>query len=303
MICQPGYLKTRRRYLSGHSVILENARYDPDSASDLRTLKEARSTARDQHARSRWWEPYWPRPEMRRQIERLPRYIVTTETSEYRLFVWLRFPVLPDKNLIVIARDDDTTFGILHSRFHEAWALRLGTSLEDRPRYTSTTTFATYPFPAGLIPNRSPELYASDPRAIAIAAAARRLDELRTNWLNPDGAAAEVLRDRTLTALYNERPTWLRRAHRVLDEAVAIAYGWPADISDDDALARLLAINETRVEEQRAAPRRRPPTPEQLRREPELPPLSVPGGRADEEPEQEAARPARRRARGRREAS
>ena len=39
---------------------------------------------------------------------------------------------VPTQQLIVIARDDDTTFGILHSRFHEIWSLRLGTSLEDR---------------------------------------------------------------------------------------------------------------------------------------------------------------------------
>jgi hypothetical protein len=96
---------------------LETARYDPESKKDFRSLREARAGARDRHARDRWWEPYWPRPEMRRQIEALPRYIVTTETSEHRLFVWLRYPVLPDKNLIVIARDDDTMFGILHSRF------------------------------------------------------------------------------------------------------------------------------------------------------------------------------------------
>ena len=43
--------------------------------------------------------------------------------------------------LVVIARDDDTTFGILHSRFHELWSLRMGTSLEDRPRHTPCTTF------------------------------------------------------------------------------------------------------------------------------------------------------------------
>ena len=40
---------------------------------------------------------------------------------------------VPTHQLIVIARDDDTTFGILHSRFHEVWSLRLGTSLENGP--------------------------------------------------------------------------------------------------------------------------------------------------------------------------
>ena len=43
--------------------------------------------------------------------------------------------------------------------------------------------------------------------------------------------------------LYNERPAWLANAHRRLDAAVAAAYGWPADLSDDELLARLLALN------------------------------------------------------------
>lgn len=243
---------------------LKSARYDPTSATDLRTLREARSTARDEHARSRWWEPYWPRPEMRSRVKALPRYIVTTETSQYRLFVWFRYPVLADKNLIVIARDDDTTFGILHSRFHEVWSLRLGTSLEDRPRYTSTTTFATFPFPDGLTPDLPASAYSGNPVANRIAAAARHLSEQRDAWLNPSdlvrrepeiapgfpdrvlpvSANAEaILRKRTLTDLYNERPTWLMNAHQSLDEAVAAAYGIATGVSDDELLAHLLKLN------------------------------------------------------------
>ena len=98
--------------------------------------------------------------------------------------------------LIVIARSDDTTFGILHSRFHELWSLRLGTSLEDRPRYTPTTCFETFPFPPGLTPRdtasidtsagqASPPCLAGQIVAENIAAAARRLNELREAWLNP----------------------------------------------------------------------------------------------------------------------
>ena len=78
-----------------------------------KSLKELRAPHRFKTAIERWWEPWRPRPEMRQRIEGLPRYIVTTETSEYRLFVWQRYPVLPDKNLIVIARSDDTSFGVL----------------------------------------------------------------------------------------------------------------------------------------------------------------------------------------------
>ena len=66
-----------------------------------------------------------------------------------------------------------------------------------------------------------------------------------------DGAAAELLKRRTLTSLYNMRGTpegaWLDHLHRALDEAVAAAYGWPAGLPDDEVLKRLLALNQTRV--------------------------------------------------------
>ena len=139
--------------------------------------------------------------------------------------------------MIAIARDDDTTFGILHSRFHEAWSLRLGTwqGVGNDPRYTPTTTFRTFPFPPGLAPDIPAADYAGDPRAAAIAAAAQRLVELRDRWLNPpewvewidepvpgypkrpvprDDAPAKELKKRTLTNLYNARPQWLRRCAR-----------------------------------------------------------------------------------------
>ena len=99
-----------------------------------------------------WWRHAEPRPGLWRALEGLSCYIATPTVAKHRLFVWCDARICPDQQLIVIARDDDTTFGILHSRFHEAWSLRLGTSLEDRPRYTPTTTFETFPFPEGLTP-------------------------------------------------------------------------------------------------------------------------------------------------------
>jgi type II restriction/modification system DNA methylase subunit YeeA len=73
--------------------------------------------------------------------------------AKHRAFVWFEPAFVPENLVIVIARDDDTSFGILHSRFHELWSLRMGTSLEDRPRYTPSTTFETFPFPEGLTPD------------------------------------------------------------------------------------------------------------------------------------------------------
>ncbi|MEC5293756.1 hypothetical protein VSX64_24880 [Aurantimonas sp. C2-6-R+9] len=142
------------------------------------------------------------------------------------------------------------------------------------PRYTSTTTFETFPFPEGLTPDITAADYADNPHAIAIGATASRLNELRENWLNPadlvrrepevvagypdrilpvDEKAAALLKKRTLTNLYNERPAWLDHAHRALDEAVASAYGWPADLSNDDILARLFALNQERAAQQESS--------------------------------------------------
>ncbi|TXG84017.1 MAG: class I SAM-dependent DNA methyltransferase [Sphingomonadales bacterium] len=219
-----------------------------------------------------WWEQDWPRPIMRARIAQVPRYIVTPETAQYHLVRWLALPILPDKNLIVIPREDDTAFGIIQSKAHELWALRKGSDLQDRPRYTHTSVFATFPFPDGLTPNIPAADYADDPRAQAIAKAAARLNELRENWLNPpdlvarepevvpgypdrilprDDAAAKELAKRTLTNLYNARPAWLDHAHRALDEAVADAYGWGDDyraglLTDEEILARLFRLNQVR---------------------------------------------------------
>jgi len=230
------------------------------------SARAAREKARDKEAMNAWWTLWRPRPEYRALRANLSRQIFTPRVAKHRTFIFAELPTLPDDALIAIARDDDTTFGILHSRFHEAWSLRLGTWLGvgNDPRYTPTTTFETFPFPEGLTPNIPAETYADDPRAQRIGEAARELDAARRNWLNPpdlvdivpevvpgypdrilpkDAHAAATLKERTLTNLYNQRPQWLVNAHDKLDRAVAAAYGWPEDISTDDALAKLLELN------------------------------------------------------------
>ena len=102
----------------------------------------------------------------------LERFIATPEVAKHRLLIWMPAGAKGSGSAYSIARDDDTTFGILHSRFHEVWSLRMGTSLEDRPRYTPSTNFTTFPFPEGLTPVVPA---ADDPRAQAIGAAAREL--------------------------------------------------------------------------------------------------------------------------------
>lgn len=178
--------------------------------------------------------------------------------------------------------------------------------MEDRPRYTPTTCFETFPFPFAedttaedplqfvarlraahyhsgqdnAVQEEPSQVSPHDRRAV-IAAAAKELDKLRERWLNPpewtreevlefpatpdgpwarfvapgshtarwprrvpiDAAHAAKLAKRTLTQLYNERPIWLAHAHAALDAAVAAAYGWPADLTEQEILSRLLARN------------------------------------------------------------
>ena len=226
----------------------------------------ARQKNRRERRRTYWWRHGDPVHALWQTLDGLPRYIATPRVAKYRLFVWCDARICPDSAVIAIARDDDTTFGILHSRFHEVWSLRLGTWLGkgNDPRYTPTTTFETFPFPEGLSPDIPASEYASDPHAIAIAEAARRLVELRDRWLNPpewaewideptpgypkrpiarNEAAAQQLKKRTLTNLYNARPQWLADAHAALDATVAGAYGWPVDIAASDALHAMLTLN------------------------------------------------------------
>jgi len=232
-----------------------------------RVVKPLRDKNRRDRRRINWWRHGETVPGLRRAVASISRFILTPRISKHRIFVWMNAAVLPDSATVMVARDDDASLGILQSRFHTTWALRLGTSLEDRPRYTPSTTFETFPFPEGMTPNLAASGYTKPVLAEAIGSVARQLSELRHNWLYPedlvrrvpeivpgypdrllprnDSAAAE-LKKRTLTNLYNQRPAWLSNAHRELDAAVVAAYGWSAGISDDEALSRLLELNLSR---------------------------------------------------------
>ncbi|RAK62452.1 class I SAM-dependent DNA methyltransferase [Phenylobacterium kunshanense] len=232
-------------------------------------LPQREGLRRDNH-RLRWWIHAEPRPGMWRALSGRTRFIATPRVAKHRFFVWLPEAVVPDSRLVAIARDDDLAFGILTSRLHEVWSLATCSwhGVGNDPTYNAESCLSTFPFPEGLTLNIPAADYADDPRAQAIAEAARKLNELREAWLNPpdltvrvpevvpgypdrilpkDEAAAKALKARTLTNLYNERPRWLAMAHEALDAAVAAAYGWPADLSDDEILERLFALNQERA--------------------------------------------------------
>ncbi len=175
-----------------------------------------RSQVKRKAYRDYWWLHAEPCAEMRERIAPLARFLVTTTVSKHRVFAWLAAPILPDHQLVAFARADDYFFGVLHSRFHETWALGQGTQLREKEsgfRYTPTTCFETFPFP--FMPdvesnsresiNGSVEAQLNAAKhyshvvlredseekpsplavATAIAIAARELNDLREKWLNP----------------------------------------------------------------------------------------------------------------------
>ncbi len=206
-----------------------------------------RRNRQESRQKSLWWLHARPSPKYRDILERQLRYLATAATSKHRVYVWLTPAVLVDHAIIVFARQDDYFMGVMQSRINEIWTRALGTQVREAEsgfRYTPTTTFETFPFPFRL--GAEPAESSSDVVS-AIADAARELVHLRDAWLNPPNASDDDLKTRTLTKLYNARPEWLDNAHRTLDEAVFAAYGWPSNLTDQEILARLLALNHERA--------------------------------------------------------
>jgi hypothetical protein len=166
-------------------------------------VRSVRLNNNRESCRKYWWRFAEARPALRRALSEVTRFIATVAHSKHRFFVWLPVTTSPDQALITVTRADDATFGVLHSRVHELWSLRLGTSIGvgNDPRYTPTTCFETFPFPGGLTPadtaHQRTELLSDGalipadlslavrPHAEAIARAAKRLIDLRDAWLNP----------------------------------------------------------------------------------------------------------------------
>ncbi len=237
----------------------------------LTSVKPSRDQNKRDSYRLKWWIHGEPRTELRKSLANLPRYIATIETSKHRFFTFLDQSILPDNRLVNFALDGAIEFGVLSSTLHINWCLAQGGRLEDRPVYTKTRCFETFPFPD-----------VSD-------------DETLTSRIRDLGEQLDAHRKRqqaahpelTLTGMYNvleklrkEEPlsekekkvhddglvTLLKQIHDDLDTAVLEAYGW-GDLSgtspiadrlaqgdeslEQEILTRLIALNHERAEEER----------------------------------------------------
>ena len=252
-----------------------------------------REKHREAIQRRYWWLHARPSTVYRQILERSQEVLVTPTVSKHRIFLRLPAVVLADHQLVVFSRADDFFFGVLQSRAHEVWTRVQGTQVREREsgfRYTPTTCFETFPFPdPSLIQCEAvadaakelsmlrenwlnpPEWTASRTltfpgstdgpwRRFVRDADARGIGTVVYPLTEPrDAECGAKLAKRTLTNLYNERPAWLANAHGKLDAAVAKAYGWPADLSDDEILSRLLALNLQRAAAEAARVAESPP--------------------------------------------
>jgi hypothetical protein len=226
----------------------------------LERVKPERDLNNRESRRKNWWLFGETNPKLRRQLAGLPRYIATVETAKHRVFQFLDASVLPDNKLVAIALDDAFSLGVLTSRVHIIWALAAGSTLEDRPVYSKSTCFDTFPFP-------SEDTGLTSEIAQRIAQLAEQIDAHRKRQQAAHAGVSltgmynvlEALRaGRTLTPkekALNEQALVgvLRSLHDELDAAVLQAYGWgslrlPADV--DIVLQKLVDLNARRAAEE-----------------------------------------------------
>lgn len=193
-------------------------------------VKPTREANNREAYRRYWWRFAEPRPKMREALASLPRFIAGNAQGKRFLFCWADALVCPSNLTNVFAFDDDYAMGVLTSSLHGAWAHSESSTLEDRPRYTPTSCFETFPWPQ---PDAAGQAEIGD---LAKALIERRQAICTENEFG-------------LTVLYNQvdEGAWadVANLHLELDEAVARAYGWPAGVAHDplEAKARLADLH------------------------------------------------------------
>lgn len=218
-------------------------------------VKPERLTNNRESYRRNWWVFGEPRRTFRVALDGLARQIITPETSKHRFFLFLDSDVIAEGTLIVIAADDAYTFGVLSSRIHETWALAAGSRLGvgNDPRYNKSKCFDPYPFPVATenqqarIRELGEQLDAHRKKQqslhpeLTLTGMYNVLEKLRSG--EPLTAKEKTIHEQGLVSV-------LKQIHDDLDAAVFEAYGWPSTLTDEEILARLVALNAERAEEE-----------------------------------------------------
>ena len=234
----------RQKYPSAYQHVLE-------------TVKPERDVNRDADIRTRWWLFGRTRDEIRPALVGLARYIVTVETAKHRIFQFLEAAVVPDNKLVIIADDDAYKLGVVSSRSHVVWSIRSGgwLGVGNDSVYVKSRCFDPFPFPdcadeakskvraiAEELDAHRKKRQAEHPR-LTMTQMYNVLEKLRAN--EPLSSDDERIKQEGLVLI-------LKELHDKLDAKVFKAYGWPATLSDEEILERLVALNKQRAEEEKA---------------------------------------------------
>ena len=242
--------------LHGNDAAQARARFPAIYQHLLDTVFPSRAQNNDPKLRDAWWLFRRSNETYRAMVLGLSRFFVTTETSKHRVFTQASSEFIAEHGTISFGTDDAFVLGVLSSRAHVTWALAAGGRLGvgNDPRYNKTRCFDPYPFPD-----------ATDAQRSRIRDLAEQLDAHRKRRQ----AAHPTL---TMTGMYNVLAklrsgetltdkdrvihdaglvSVLRQLHDDLDAAVFEAYGWPSTLTDEEILAKVVALNAERTEEER----------------------------------------------------
>ncbi|MHB9001112.1 MAG: class I SAM-dependent DNA methyltransferase [Thermoanaerobaculia bacterium] len=238
--------------MKSHPAILQHVadRVKPD-----RYAKASRNADAAAYADS-WWLFAKTRPEMRCALEGLSRFIATCRTARHRVFTFVAAPAIPESTVIAIALCDAADLAVLSSRLHTTWALASGSRLGvgNDPRYNNSSCFDPFPFPCldevtkQRIRNLGEQLDSHRKRQqeqhpdLTITGMYNVIEKLRSG--EPLTAKEKKIHEDGLVSV-------LRQIHDDLDAAVFDAYGWPRDLTDEQILERLVALNAERAAEER----------------------------------------------------
>lgn len=199
-----------------------------NNAERLASNPKAKPKNHHQNFLNTWWAQSYRREDMLEALKGVNRYLAVTRVAakdRMSVYQFVDPAIRPDDSLAVFALDDDYSFGVLSSQLHRAWFDERCSKLKVDPRYTSTTVWDSFPWPA-------------DPAASSVAGIARvsaDIIELREDFMKqgiPLGQQYDALR--------TPGHARLRDLHNALDEAVIDLYGFSRG---DDLLAQLLALN------------------------------------------------------------
>ncbi|WP_088892360.1 Eco57I restriction-modification methylase domain-containing protein [Leptolyngbya ohadii] len=261
------------RYVINFGEMSEaEARLYPDL---IAIVEEKVKGKRGKHSTAPWWQFERLRVDLFRAIVKCERVLVSAQTSKYRMFTFLPNRCVYDQKLIVFATPAFSAFVTLHSRVHELWAIFMGSSMKDDPVYTPSDCFQTFPCPENWETDSTLEAIGKQYYEFRAALMVRNnegLTQTYNRFHDPNEFDPDILQ--------------LRQLHDEMDRAVLAAYSWndiqpqceflldyedEAEDEDetapkrqrkkpyryrwneathDEVLARLLALNAQRAEEE-----------------------------------------------------